>query len=95
MINWEVILWTCITLAVIMGVVAMILTFISARNMKKRRAEVGTLHTSLAIGKRVVFAGGIYGKVVRMNETDEIIAVEVAPKTIIEISRFAVQEIVE
>lgn len=94
MINWEVILWTCITLAVIMGVIAMILTFISARNMKKRRTEVGNLHTSLAIGKRVVFAGGIYGKVVRMNDTDEIIAVEVAPKTVIEISRFAVQEIV-
>lgn len=95
MINWEVVLWTCITLAVIMGVIAMILTFISARNMKKRRTEVGTLHTNLAIGKRVQFAGGIYGKVVRMNDTDEIIGVEVAPKTIIEISRFAVQEIVE
>ena len=43
MINWEVVLWTCITLAVIMGVIAMILTFISARNMKKRRAEVGLI----------------------------------------------------
>ena len=95
MINWEVILWTCITLAVIMGVIALILTFISASNMKKRRNEVGNLHTALAIGKRVMFAGGIYGKVVRMNDTDEIIGVEVAPKTVIDISRFAVQEIVE
>ena len=40
-----------------------------------------------------MFAGGIYGKVVRMNDTDEIIGVEVAPKTIIDISRFAVQSI--
>ena len=95
MINWEVILWTCITLAVIMGVIALILTFISASNMKKRRSAIGTLHTNLAIGKRVIFAGGIYGKVVRMNDTDEVIGVEVAPKTIVEISRFAVQEIVE
>ena len=95
MINWEVILWTCITLAVIMGVIALILTFISASNMKKRRTEVGNLHTALAISKRVMFAGGIYGKVVRMNDTDEIIGVEVAPKTVIDISRFAVQEIVE
>lgn len=95
MINWEVILWTCITLAVIMGVIGLILSFISARNMKKRRNEIGTLHTSLAIGKRVLFAGGFYGKIVRMNETDEVIGVEIAPKTIVEISRFAVQEIVE
>ena len=95
MINWEVVLWTCITLAVIMGVIALVLTFISASKMRKRRKEVGALPTTLAIGKRVMFAGGIYGKVVRMNDTDEIIGVEVAPKTVIDISRFAVQEIVD
>jgi preprotein translocase YajC subunit len=80
---------------VIMGIIGLILTIISSMNMKKRREEIGTLHTTLAIGKRVMFAGGIYGKVVRMNDTDEIIGVEVAPKTVIDISRFAVQEIVE
>ena len=94
MINWEVVLWTCITIAVLMGVFGLILSIISAVNMRKRRQEVGDIHTTLAIGSRVMFAGGIYGKVVRMNDTDEIIGVEVAPKTIIDISRFAVQEIV-
>ena len=92
MINWEVVLWTCITLAVIMGIFALVLVFISAKNMRKRRKEVGTLHTTLAIGKKVMFAGGIYGKVVRLGE-EEIIGVEIAPKTIIEISRFAIQAI--
>ena len=94
MINWEVVLWTCITLAVIMGIIGLILTIISSMNMKKRREEIGTLHTTLAIGKRVMFAGGIYGKVVRLGQ-EEIIDVEVAPKTIIQISRFAIQGIVE
>ena len=92
MINWEVIIWTCVTLAVIMGIIATILTAISAVNMKKRRKEIGDIHTTLAIGSRVMFAGGIYGKVVRLGE-DEIIGVEIAPKTIIEISRFAIQAI--
>ena len=92
MINWEVILWTCITLAVLMGVFGMILSIISAVNMKKRRKEVGDIHTTLAVGSRIMFAGGIYGKVVRIYE-GEIIGVEVAPKTIIDISRFAVQAI--
>lgn len=94
MINWEVVLWTCITLAVIMGVIAMILTVISAMNMKKRRKQIGDLHTTLAVGSKVMFAGGIYGKVVRLGQ-EEIIDVEVAPKTIIQISRFAIQGIVE
>lgn len=95
MINWEVVLWTCITLAVIMGIFATILTIISAVNMKKRRKEVGDIHTTLAIGTKVIFGGGIYGKVVRMNDNDEVIGVEIAPKTIVDISRFAVQGIVK
>lgn len=92
MINWEVILWTCITLAVLMGIIGLILTIISAVNMRKRREQIGDIHTTLAVGSKVMFAGGIYGKVVRMGE-GEIIGVEIAPKTIIDISRFAVQSI--
>ena len=93
MINWEVILWTCITLAVLMGIFGLILTAISAVNMKKRRQQMADMHTTLAVGSKVMFAGGIYGKVVRMNGDDEVIGVEVAPKVIIDISRFAVQGI--
>lgn len=92
MINWEVILWTCITIAVLMGIIGMILSVISAVNMKKRRKEIGDIHTTLAVGSKVMFAGGIYGKVVRLGE-DEIIGVEIAPKTIIDISRFSIQAI--
>ena len=94
MINWEVVLWTCITIAVLMGVFALILTIISAVNMRKRRKDIGEIHTTLAVGSKVIFAGGIYGKVVRMGE-GEVIGVEVAPKTIVEISRFAVQGIIK
>lgn len=91
-INWEVVLWTCITIAVLMGVFATILYIISAVNMKKRRKDMVDIHTTLAIGSKVMFAGGIYGKVVRMGE-EEVIGVEIAPKTIIDISRFAIQAI--
>lgn len=91
-INWEVILWTCITIAVLMGVFATILYIISAVNMKKRRKDMVDIHTTLAIGSKVMFAGGIYGKVVRLGE-EEVIGVEIAPKTIIDISRFSIQAI--
>lgn len=94
MINWEVVLWTCITLAVLMGIFGLILSIISAVNMRKRRKEVGDIHTTLAIGTKVMFAGGILGKVVRMGE-DEFIGVEVAPKTIIDVSRYSIQGIIK
>ena len=93
MINWEVILWTCVTVGVLVGIFGIIVTAISAVNMKKRREQMSDLHTTLTIGSKVMFAGGIYGKVVRMSAEDEVIGVEIAPKTIIDISRFSVQAI--
>ena len=93
MINWEVILWTCVTVGVLVGAFGLILSIISAKNMRKRREQMAEIHTTLAVGSKVMFAGGIYGKVVRINGDDEVIGVEVAPKTIIDISRFAVQAI--
>ena len=92
MINWEVILWTCVTVGVLVGIFGIVLTAISAVNMKKRREQMADIHTTLTIGSKVMFAGGIYGKVVRIGE-DEVIGVEVAPKTIIDISRYSIQAI--
>ena len=49
MINWEVILWTCVTLAVIMGVIGLILYAISAKNMRNKRKELGEVHTDMKV----------------------------------------------
>ncbi len=92
-VNWEVILWTCITIAVLLGVGASILTFISARNLRRRRDELGKVHTELKIGSKVVFGGGIYGRIVAIEE--ETVNVEVAKSTVMTISRYAIQSLVE
>ena len=72
MINWEVIIWTCITLAVIMGVIGLILYAISAKNMRNKRKELGEVHTDMKVGSRIMFAGGIYGKIVSMEDEDTL-----------------------
>lgn len=88
-INWEVIIWTCVTLTVIMGIIGLILAFISAKNVRKRREALGEVHTELKVGSKIMFAGGIYGKVVGIE--DETVNVEVARNTVIQISRYAIQ----
>ena len=91
-INWEVIIWTCITLAVLMSVIGLILYAISAKNVRSKRKELGEVHTELKVGSRIMFAGGVYGKVVGIDDEDTL-RVEVAPKVVITISRYAVQSI--
>ena len=92
-INWEVVVWTCVTLAVVMGVIGLILAFISAKNVRKRREVLGEVHTELKIGSQVMFAGGIYGKVVGLE--GETVNVEVAKSTVLKISRCAIQALVD
>ena len=92
-INWEVIGWTCVTLAVVMGIIALILAIISAKNVRKRREELGEVHTELKICSQIMFAGGNYGKVVGIEE--ETVNVEVAKGTVIRISRYAIQTLID
>ena len=91
MINWEVILWTCVTIVVLMGIFGIVAAVVSAKNMRARRENMKEIYTELKIGSQVMFAGGIYGKVVGIES--ETVNVEVAKGTVIKISRFAIQSL--
>lgn len=93
--NWEVIFWTCATMFVIVVVVGLGLAIVSAVNVRKRREELTEVHTELAIGCKVVCCGGIYGKVVGINDNDEVVNVEIAKGTVITISRYAIQTLLK
>ena len=90
--NWEVILWTCITVGVLIAVCGIVMMIISARNMKKRRKEISEVHTTLRDGNRILFAGGLYGRVVKINN-DETIDVEISKDVIVKASRYSIQNI--
>ena len=99
-INWEVIIWTCITLAVLMSIIGLILYAISAKNVRSKRKEhlnelpVNASELPFSYHDRIMFAGGVYGKVVSIDDEDTL-RVEVAPKVVITISRYAVQSLLK
>ena len=89
MINWEVVMWTCITVTVLIGIAAIILLFISAKNVRKRTTEIKDFHMDLKPGTKVMFCGGVYGKVVKIG--NDTVDVEVAKNVILSVSRYAIQ----
>ena len=91
MINWEVITWTCITIAVLFGIIALILIFISSRNIKKKTSELKNLHVDLKPGMKVMFCGAVYGKVAKVK--GDIVDVEVAKNVVVSVSRYAIQSV--
>lgn len=90
--NVTVIIWTCITVAVLLGICALVLLFISSRNMKKNREAMRKLQGGIQVGARILFAGGIYGKIVKIK--NDVIDVEVNKSTVIQISRYSIQDVI-
>lgn len=81
--NWEIIMWSCVTVIVMLGLFGIILSVISARNMKKNRAAMQELQNKIQIGARVLFGGGIYGKIVKIK--GDVIDVEMAKGLVVQI----------
>ena len=90
--NVTVIIWSCITVAVLLGICALVLLFISSRNMKKNREAMRDLQGAIKVGAKILFAGGIYGKIVRIK--NDVIDVEVNKSTVIQISRYSIQNVI-
>ena len=90
--NTTVIIWTCVTVAVLIGICALVLIFISSRNMKKNREAMRDLQGAIKVGARILFAGGIYGKIDRIK--NDVIDVEVNKSTVIQISRYSIQNVI-
>ena len=81
--NWEVILWTSVTIGVLLCVAALIVTIISARNMKKSRDSMQVLQEQIKVGAKIMFGGGIFGTIVKIN--DDKIDVEISKGVVITI----------
>ena len=50
------------------------------------------LQEGIKVGARILFAGGIYGKIVRIN--NDLIDVEINKSTVIQISRYSIQDVI-
>lgn len=90
--DWNVVMLSCVTVIVMLGIFAIILSVISARNMKKNRQSMQELQNKIQIGARILFGGGIYGKIVKIKE--DVIDVELSKGLVIQISRYGIQDVV-
>lgn len=87
------ILASSIVLLVLLAVMGVAAFALSTRKTKARKQFLADVHTNLAPGKRVMFAGGLYGTVTKVGT--DVVEVEVKDGTKLDVSRYAIQEIVE
>lgn len=92
MSNVTIIIWTCVTVGILIGICALFLLFLSSKNMKKNREAMRKLQGAIQVGARILFAGGIYGKIVKIK--NDVIDVEINKSTVIQISRYSIQDVI-
>jgi len=63
--------------------------FILIRPQKKKEKQINDMRNALQVGDEIVTIGGIYGRVVRIND-DKLVIQSGADKTKIEIAKWAV-----
>lgn len=67
--------------------------FLIFRPQEKKRKEHDSLVKSLKKGEDIVTSGGIHGKVVKVNESDPFIYVEIADNVEIKVDRSAIFDV--
>ncbi len=89
----ESILSSCVAVLVLTAAMGVVFAIYSAVRARRQKDYFAKMHRELAAGRRVVFAGGLYGRLVRVGTTT--CDVEVASGVVVEVSRYAIQQIVK
>ena len=87
----ESILASSIVLLAFLAVMGVVYTVWSSVKMRKKRKYFEELHVELAPGQEVVFGGGIYGTVKRVD--GDKVEVQVRSGAVMDVSRYAIQQI--
>lgn len=88
----ESILSSCAALLILLTAMGIVYAIYSAVRAGRQKDYFAAIHKELKVGQRVAFAGGLYGKLVRIGT--ETCDVEVKSGMVVEVSRYAIQKIV-
>ncbi|MGI6229976.1 MAG: preprotein translocase subunit YajC [Tractidigestivibacter sp.] len=85
------VLASCVALLLLIAIMGVVYAIYSSVKARKKRDYFADLHKNLKSGQRVAFAGGLLGTLVRVGE--ETCDVKIKSGDVIEVSRYAIQEI--
>lgn len=75
---------------IMMVIIFAIMWLFMIRPQQKKQKEIQKFRNSIVVGSQVVTAGGLYGTVVAIDETNNILSLEIAKNVHIRIDRNSV-----
>lgn len=90
--DWQVVLIASVTFSVILGLMILIYTFMSAKSMRKQQGRMNELVEDVKPGTKVMFGGGFIGTVVSRKENFAKIRID--KDTVVEVAVFSISNII-
>ena len=78
---------------IFIGVMVGLMWLLVIRPQRRRTTELSAMISKLSVGDEIVTAGGLYGRIVRMEE--EVLAVEIAPDITVRVARGAITGLIQ
>lgn len=88
---WGNVLSSSVALLILFAIMGVVYLIWSQVGVRKKRNYFKELHTELAPGQEIMFAGGIYGTVKSID--GDKVEVKVRSGAVLDVSRYAIQEI--
>lgn len=85
------VLASSVALLILIAVMGVVYFFWSKANIKKKSKYFEKIHTELTPGQKVMFGGGIFGTVKSVD--GDVVEVKVRSGAVLDVSRYAIQEI--
>ena len=85
------VLASSVALLILIAVMGLVYYFWSKSNIKNKSKYFENIHTELAPGQKVMFAGGIFGTVKSVD--GDVVEIKVRSGAVLDVSRYAIQEI--
>ena len=88
---WGSLLSSSVALLILFAIMGVVYLIWSQVGVRKKRNYFKELHNELAPGQEIMFAGGIYGTIKSIN--GDKVEVKVRSGAVMDVSRYAIQEI--
>ena len=88
---WGSVLSSSVALLILFAIMGVVYLIWSQVGVRKKRNYFKELHNELAPGQEIMFAGGIYGTIKSIN--GDKVEVKVRSGAVMDVSRYAIQEI--
>jgi preprotein translocase subunit YajC len=74
-----------------LAIFGLLYSIVGMKNLKRRKKSISELHQSMKIGSEVMFAGGLIGKIINLDE--EFAQIQLDKNCQIQVSRYSITQI--